>query len=278
MLDRKHDVDYAKQILTEFVTNRPKLSDAQVMLGELLFQNGLEGEFLLWHDNLPTEVDRHPGIWLLRGRWAHRRGNTQGAVRCLWESIKRFPEDRAAHFLLAKLLVTLGRDDDALPFQQRAELLLEFDEELIHGHGTPKSVVRLISTLEKLQRRWEAIGWCHVLARLEPGSPFAHQTLERLTIQLDANSPLTPDTANPAIQEKRGKTQGKTCSDVACGIYLKLGKLQSKARTTLVPGGGVNVDGDGNSVSWQATPENFLFHHSTLIRVYMAKLADHLRA
>jgi hypothetical protein len=30
--------------------------------------------------------------------------------------------------------------------------------------------------------------------------------------------------------------------------------------------------------AWQATPENFLFHHATLIRVYKAKLADHLRA
>jgi hypothetical protein len=39
----------------------------------------------------------------------------------------------------------------------------------------------------------------------------------------------------------------------------------------------VNVDEDGNSVSWQATPEDFLFHHSTFIRVYKAKLADHLR-
>ena len=45
----------------------------------------------------------------------------------------------------------------------------------------------------------------------------------------------------------------------------------------VVPGGGVNVDEDGNSVSWQATPDNFLFHHGTLIRVYKAKLADHLR-
>jgi hypothetical protein len=45
----------------------------------------------------------------------------------------------------------------------------------------------------------------------------------------------------------------------------------------VVPGGGVNVDEDGNSVSWQATPEDFLFHHSTFIRVYKAKLADHLR-
>ena len=42
----------------------------------------------------------------------------------------------------------------------------------------------------------------------------------------------------------------------------------------VVPGGGVSEDG----AVWKATPENFLFHHATLIRVYKAKLADHLRA
>ncbi len=42
----------------------------------------------------------------------------------------------------------------------------------------------------------------------------------------------------------------------------------------VVPGGGVSEDRS----AWKATPENFLFHHATLIRVYKAKLADHLRA
>lgn len=45
----------------------------------------------------------------------------------------------------------------------------------------------------------------------------------------------------------------------------------------VVPGGGVKVDEKGNAVHWQSTPKNFLFHHSTLIRVYKAKLADELR-
>ena len=45
----------------------------------------------------------------------------------------------------------------------------------------------------------------------------------------------------------------------------------------VVPGGGVKVDRCGNAIAWQATAENFLFHHGTLIRVYKAKLADHLR-
>ena len=42
----------------------------------------------------------------------------------------------------------------------------------------------------------------------------------------------------------------------------------------VVPGGGVSEDGS----QWKTTPENFLFHHGTLIRVYKAKLADALRA
>jgi hypothetical protein len=45
----------------------------------------------------------------------------------------------------------------------------------------------------------------------------------------------------------------------------------------VVPGGGVKVDEQGYAVSWQATAENFLFHHGTLVNVYKAKLADHLR-
>ena len=46
----------------------------------------------------------------------------------------------------------------------------------------------------------------------------------------------------------------------------------------VVPGGGVKLDEQGNALSWQSTPKNFLFHHNTLIRVYKAKLADELRA
>jgi hypothetical protein len=46
----------------------------------------------------------------------------------------------------------------------------------------------------------------------------------------------------------------------------------------VVPGGGVKLDDRGNALAWQATPDNFLFHHGTLVRVYKAKLADELRA
>lgn len=46
----------------------------------------------------------------------------------------------------------------------------------------------------------------------------------------------------------------------------------------VVPGGAVEVDRDGNAVSWKSTSSKFLVHHGTLIRVYKAKLTDALRA
>lgn len=46
----------------------------------------------------------------------------------------------------------------------------------------------------------------------------------------------------------------------------------------VVPGGGVEVDESGQAIEWKATPNNFLVHHGTLIRVYKAKLADQFRA
>ena len=45
----------------------------------------------------------------------------------------------------------------------------------------------------------------------------------------------------------------------------------------IIPGGGVKVDQTGAAIGWQSTPQGFLFHHGTLIRVYKAKLADELR-
>ena len=45
----------------------------------------------------------------------------------------------------------------------------------------------------------------------------------------------------------------------------------------VVPGGGVKVDDQTGATCWQATANNFLFHHGTLVNVYKAKLADEFR-
>lgn len=199
MLALNENVELARELLLEFVVTAPELCETQVMLGELLFDGGEDEEFLHWHANLPAEVDRHPSIWVLRGRWAQRQQDVEGAIRCLWESIRRFPNDRSANLLMARLLSSVGREKDAAPFQRRGDLLLKFDNELLRGNGTTESLVNMISTLEELDRRWEAIGWCQMLLEVEPNSQFAQASVGRLASQLNTYSPLTPDSANPAL-------------------------------------------------------------------------------
>lgn len=198
ILAREMDNALARQRLFEFVATDPELVEPQAILGEFLLENGEEEEFLQWHAKLPKGVDRHPTIWVLRGLWAQEH-DPQGAMRCFWEAIKRFPNDRIPHLALARLLNGVGRNEDAAPFQKRGDLLLTFDNELLRGDGTPESVRKMIETLELLERRWEAIGWCQILLDKEPSAQSVRQTIARLTSKLNTDSPLTPDTANPAL-------------------------------------------------------------------------------
>lgn len=198
MLAQGKTTEHAKELLKEFVANRPKLVEPQVLLGELLFDSVAESEFLRWHADLPQGAEHHPNIWLLRGRWAHQRQNTEGAIRCLWEAVKRFPSDAETHFLLAKVLILAGRPQDAVPFQTRGDLLVDLDRELTTAEQTPETLAKRIKILEELGRLWEAKGWCHVLHKVEPNSSLAVESLERITSQLAPDSPLTLDGANAA--------------------------------------------------------------------------------
>jgi len=189
----------AKTALLKAVVTEPELCQAQATLSELLMDTGAYDEFLQWHTNLPTDAERHPTIWMVRGRYLQRHGNTEGAIRCLWEAIKRFPNDRAAHFLIAQLLVSLGRGEDAAPFQQRGDLLLAFDSLLLRGGRSPATLTKMIELLEKLERRWEAIGWCQILLQIESDSRFAQEAIARLEMKLNADGELMPPSANPAL-------------------------------------------------------------------------------
>jgi len=89
--------------------------------------------------------------------------------------------------------------DDAQPFQQRGDQLLALDDEVFNGNHSPASIEKMVVLLEKLDRRWEALGWAHVLIQIQPTSRFARDTITRFEKQLGPEDPLTPDAANPAL-------------------------------------------------------------------------------
>ena len=193
------DLALAKELLQEYVAMAPHLMEAQILLGQALFESGDDKEYHKWRLALPNAAERHAAIRVLDGRWAHRQHDTPGAIRCLWEAIRRFPNDGAGTVLLAKLLVSVGREEDAEPFQRRGDLLLKLDDLFYRQYTSVESIEARIELLEKLGRDWEAVGWCEILRGIDPDSAIARSVSDRLKSQLDPHGPLTTDAANPAL-------------------------------------------------------------------------------
>lgn len=196
------DLGRALQGLLKIVAWRPELLEAQAALGQLLFDNEEREEFLAWHSQLPDTADRHPSIWLTRARWARGQGQSRAAIRCLWEAIRIYPNDRAANLLMANLLAEIGDSKQAVAFQQRGEDLQVFDDLLLWGTeleiGTSAQAKQMIEILERLGRLWEAKGWSQLLLSMEPDSSFAKAAIARLDQRLTPDAPLTLTAGNPA--------------------------------------------------------------------------------
>lgn len=195
VLVNKRENDIAQQLLEEFVSRRPDLAEAQFRLGALLFEAGADQEWIRWHEQLPPQADEHPGIWSVRGQWAHRSGDPVGAIRCLWEAVRRHPNDRTSHLLLAKLLMAEGKVQQANKFQERGELLLAYEDELVNGDHTPESVLAMIEMLRSMGRRWEAFGWTQVVLSIEADRPQFANLARQLEEKLQPADPLTMPTA-----------------------------------------------------------------------------------
>jgi tetratricopeptide (TPR) repeat protein len=193
------DLGRALQGLLRVVAWNPDLIEAQAALGQLLFNNGADQEFLAWHSRLPKSADKHPAIWVTRGRWARGQQQTRAAIRCLCEANRVYTNDRAANLLMASLLVENGDTELAAQFQQRGEDLQAFDSLLTAGELPPaERAARMIEILERLGRLWEANGWSHLLLSMEPNSSIAKAAVARLDQRLTPETPLTLESANLA--------------------------------------------------------------------------------
>lgn len=196
------DLDEARRGLLRIVAWKPELLEAQAALGQLLFNSGAEEEFLTWHSRLPDTADRHPTIWLTRARWALGQGKPRAAIRCLWEAITIYPNDRAANLLMANLLTEIGDGEPAALFQKRGEDLVAFDNLLMWGSlqevETSAQTTEMIEILEGLGRLWEARGWSDVLLSINANSSVANAAIARLEPRLEPATPLTLASANPA--------------------------------------------------------------------------------
>ena len=141
------------------------------ILGLILAETDRDTDFLEWHDRLPAEADADPLVWLARGLHVHHRGHIGEAARCLWEALVRQPNLRQANHLLGQCLKSLGRDDDAKVFLDRAKQLeqlvriLEHVEVRLQASFTERDAALwkdMVEQLQELGRVVEARHWARV--------------------------------------------------------------------------------------------------------------------
>lgn len=188
-------------LLSDVLKHAPYLVEAQVLWGDELL-NSDPTAFAEWHANLPPSAEAHPHLWLLRGTWAREAKEMESAARCFWEALRRNPNNRAAHFHLARSLTLLTREADAKPFLDRGLQLARLKKVLepVIAAGDESSSEELTDVaviLESLGRRVEALNWERAAkdqqdSRFEPLRPPATSTAETIAVWVDAE-------ANPAI-------------------------------------------------------------------------------
>lgn len=174
--------DEAIQLLTRSVAMSPGLVQAHVLLGTEHFHLGDESQFVEWIRRLPPSADGHPGIWVLRGKWAQRHGHQSVALRCFCEAVERDPNHADALYQAGRLLESSNGSVAAAPFFARAAKLQEFinatkaadtDDALVETERAAKQA-------ELLGNVWEAYGWASI-AESHPQSPeWSRQMTSRL--------------------------------------------------------------------------------------------------
>ncbi|HCC99644.1 MAG TPA: hypothetical protein DER64_03880 [Planctomycetaceae bacterium] len=183
---------------------------ADRILGLILAETVRDVDFLDWHNRLPAEADTDPLVWLARGLHVHRRGRIGEAARCLWEALVRQPNLRQANHLLGQCLKSLGRDDDAKVFLDRAQQLeqlvrvLEHVEVRLQASFTERDAAlwkEMVEQLQVLGRVAEARHWARVAISRNLSLGWARRWLSRPSGRIQAD-PLkqTAVSAQPALR------------------------------------------------------------------------------
>ena len=174
--------DRAEELLQQALKLRPDLAEANVRLGETLLASGKNSAFAVWSRELPQAVLDHPVAWVVYGHWAERTGQKEVEARCLWEAVRRNPNDRRSMYRLGRVLVELNRADDAEVFLDRARRLEAYAKaaEVAYHVGTDDHLQDAASLADDCGLLWESSGWSQVALDQDPLSTWARERAERL--------------------------------------------------------------------------------------------------
>ncbi len=199
----RDDRDNARRFLQAARQQAPNLVEAWVRLGELALVEQDHAALVAWNKEAPADVDWHPGVWVVRARWAESSGAAAGAVRCYWEALRREPNLQMASYRLGRLLPTVVPEIDPQPFIERSLKLQELASLvtiLYHNQHHLGSLQSAAQTCEQLGRYWEAAGWARAALVLDAKLSWAREMVQRCQPRLSASRDRNDPKIDPAQQ------------------------------------------------------------------------------
>ena len=195
--------DEARRLLAAVKRQRPDEPEGHVREGQLLLDDADPNGFVRWSQSLPTAVETHPDVWLLRGLFAIRRDEPRVAVRCFWEAVRRDPDHLAACHQLGRTLTDLNEATRAAPFLERAALLQSLSlvlDDLFHHRDHVESMRRAALLTARLGRLWEAASWASLALDRDSQLEWAIEMLRSVSPLLNPDLPQTRLENSPAHQ------------------------------------------------------------------------------
>ena len=173
LADLRNQPVEAETIYRKVMAADSGLIEAPIRLGRILLDQGRHDEFLQIMKSLPASAEFNSGFWLNRAVWADKAGDSEGAARCLLETLNLAPGNVEANYMLSQLLVKLRKTSAARQFGERAKILARIELTMPEFYDSPSSV-ELMQTLandfESINRIWEAAAICHFAINVAPQS------------------------------------------------------------------------------------------------------------
>lgn len=155
--------------------------------------------------------DASAEAWLVLGELSAAAGERESASRCFWEAVRKRPEVVSAVNQLAHELVSLGRQELAVPLRQRVDQLNELNDiqqRTLMSETTPtvSDMRELVNAFEVVGRKWEAFAWAQLALEAAPNDRILQHVVQRIEPQL-ATLPLqlTDPAFNPALKMDLGE-------------------------------------------------------------------------
>ena len=186
--------DQALKLIDECLSQRPDLIEAHVVRGGLLLDHGESRAVDTLLNQLPANIDQHPGIWFVRGRRTQENGDIPAAIRCYWEVLKRHPNHDRSTYQLSQLLASEGRTAEARVFLERAgrlTRLLETSIRLFENRRDEADLETCAKLTWELGRRRECRVWCEYLLEINPNHEWAARRLNEVISSWRDDMPWT---------------------------------------------------------------------------------------